>query len=92
MNLKELAKQALRECRREEEESDLHQKAQIEWECKEELIYLGSQVDEMRKLIEDLSNWNSALEAQVANLKWLIGDLQISTCDTVGKRLKPIIK
>ena len=89
MSLKELAKQVVKKEYgvKVERECSLG-KTQIEWELKEEIICLGSQMDDMKKQIEDLSYQNAVLAAQVYSLEQLLGDLQIQVVTKSSARLK----
>ena len=85
MNLRTLAKQVLV---KEVVVPELHALKQREWELQEEIMCLGSHIDELKKINEDLSEENLKLDCQIENLKMLLSDLQIDIQSMPRKGLK----
>lgn len=85
MNLKELAKQVLKVDRKTEIRTS--EDEYREWELKEEIMNLGSQIDDLKRLIEDLSYENRLMQTQIEGMELLLRDLQIVTNEKENEKL-----
>ena len=81
MNLRDLALRTLRGELSLDNES-IQNDQQRDWELQEEIISMGSEIEELKKLVEDLSNENCILRNCNEGLEMLLNDLQISVYNT----------